>query len=326
MPQLLRPALKAALPWSVRHFLRHPWQVTWHRLPRLRLTVGPWLGVLHQHRPRPVRLPRPFRGPLPWPAPVISVVTPSFNQAPFLGRTVESVLGQGYPRLEYIVQDGGSTDGTAALLRGYRGRLAHCESRRDNGQADALNRGFRRATGEVLAYLNSDDLLLPGALAYVAAYFRRHPEVDVVYGHRIVIDPEDREVGRWVLPPHDDDVLSWCDFVPQETLFWRRGIWEAAGGALDESFRFALDWELLLRFRAAGARFARLPRFLGAFRVHPAQKTSAWLEGVGRREMGRLRRRCHGRDVTDDEVSRQVEPYLRRHIVHHQLYRGGLLL
>jgi hypothetical protein len=326
MSPLLRPVLRAALPWSVRHFLRHPAQVTWDNLTPLRRCLGPYLGVLHQYPPRPLRPPSPFRGPLPCPAPVISLVTPSYNQARFLARTVESVLGQGYPRLEYIIQDGGSTDGTAALLPRYRGRLAHCESRRDGGQADALNRGFRRATGDVLAYLNSDDLLLPGALAYVADYFRRHPEVDVVYGHRIIIDPGDREVGRWVLPPHDDDVLSWCDLVPQETLFWTRRIWEAAGGAVDESFRFAVDWDLLLRFRAAGARFARVPRFLGAFRVHPAQKTSAWLGGVGRAEMARLRQRCHGRNVTEDEISRQVAPYLRRHMVHHLLYRVGLLL
>jgi glycosyltransferase involved in cell wall biosynthesis len=326
MPQLFRPAAKAVLPWSVRHFLRHPWEVTWEGLQPLRRSFGPYLGVLHQYPPRRWRPPAPFRGSLPSPPPVISVVTPSYNQARFLPRTVESVLGQCYPRLEYIVQDGGSTDGTPALLERYRARLAHCESRRDNGQADALNRGFRRATGEVLAYLNSDDLLLPGALACVADYFRRHPEVDVLYGHRIIIDPEDHEVGRWVLPPHDDDVLSWSDLVPQETLFWRRGIWEAVGGRVDESFRFALDWDLLLRFRAAGARFARVPRFLGAFRVHPAQKTSAWMDGIGRMEIDRLRRRCHGRGVTEEEVTRQVRPYLRRHMAHHLLYRAGVLL
>jgi glycosyltransferase involved in cell wall biosynthesis len=326
MAQLLRPVVKAALPWSVRHFLRHPAQVAWDKLTPLRRWLGPHLGVLHQYRPRRLRPPGPFRGPLPWPAPVISLVTPSFNQARFLARTVESVLGQGYPRLEYIIQDGGSTDETAALLRRYRRQLAHCESGRDNGQADALNRGFRRATGEVLGYLNSDDLLLPGALAFVADYFRRHPDVDVLYGHRIVIDQEGREVGRWVLPPHDDEVLSWSDLVPQETLFWTRRIWETTGAALDESYRYALDWELLLRFRAAGARIARVPRFLGAFRVHPGQKTSAWLEGVGRAEIDLLRRSCLGRDVTEEEVSRHVWPYLRRHMAHHLLYRVGVLV
>src|SRR5262249_47748856 len=151
------------------------------------------------------------------PAPVISVVTPSYNHARFLERTMRSVLDQGYPRLEYIVQDGASRDGTAALLERCRGALAHCESCPDSGQANAINRGFRHATGEILAYLNSDDLLLPGSLAYVANFFRRHPEVDVIYGHRVIVNEHDLEVGRWLLPPHDDEVLSWGDYVPQET-------------------------------------------------------------------------------------------------------------
>jgi hypothetical protein len=108
-----------------------------------------------------------------------------------------------------------------------------------------LNWGFRRITGEIMAYLNSDDLLIPGALHHVAEYFHRHPEVDIDH------DPV------WVLPPHDNDVLSWADYVPQETLFWRRRIWDKIGGAFDESFDFALDWDLLLRFRDVGARLVR---------------------------------------------------------------------
>ena len=95
-----------------------------------------------------------------------------------------------------------------------------------------------------MAYLNSDDLLLPGALPTVAAYFAQHPEVEVVYGHRVVIDEAGDEIGRWVLPPHDDKALRWADYIPQETLFWRRSIWGKSGGRMDETFRFALDWEL----------------------------------------------------------------------------------
>jgi glycosyltransferase involved in cell wall biosynthesis len=288
--------------------------------------LAPQLGVLQQYPPRPLVLPaRYHRETPPQPAPVISVVTPSYNQAAFLERTIQSVLGQGYPRLEYIVQDGGSSDGTAEVLKRYIGRLAHAESAPDRGQADAINRGFRHATGEILAYLNSDDLLLPGALAYVARYFAAHPDVDVVYSHRIIIDPDDREVGRWVLPPHDDEFLLWDDYVPQETLFWRRRLWDRAGGRLDETFQFALDWDLLLRFRAAGARFVRLPRFLGAFRVHPRQKTSARFVDLYYPEVRRLRERCHGRPVPLQEVVRGRRPYLRRHVVFHQLYRLGLL-
>jgi glycosyltransferase involved in cell wall biosynthesis len=284
--------------------------------------LSPRLGTLRQYAPRPLRLPPPV--PVPPAGPRISLVTPSYNQGEFLERTLCSVLGQGYPRLEYLVQDGGSDDETPGVLQRYRGALARCESVRDRGQADALNRAFRHATGEVLAWLNSDDLLLPGSLAYVADFFARYPEVDVVYGHRVVIDEDDREVGRWLLPPHDDAVLSWADYVPQETLFWRRGIWEKTGARLDEDFHFALDWDLLLRFRDAGARFVRLPRFLGAFRAHARQKTQVWLKGVGGREMARLRRRCLGREARPEEIARRVRPYMRRHVVARLLAACGL--
>jgi hypothetical protein len=93
-----------------------------------------------------------------------------------------------------------------------------------------------------MAFLNSDDLLLPGSLAYVAGYFARHPEVDVIYGHRMLIDEYHRRVGVWLIPARADRVLRWSDCIPQETLFWRRSTWEAAGGRMDEDFRFALDW------------------------------------------------------------------------------------
>jgi glycosyltransferase involved in cell wall biosynthesis len=236
-----------------------------------------------------------------------------------------SVLEQHYPELEYIVQDGGSSDGTASILQRYGTRLSHCECRSDAGQADGINRGFLHATGEIMAYLNADDLLLPGALRYVAAFFAGRPEVDVVYSHRVLIDEIEQEVGRWVLPPHDDEILSWSDYVPQETVFWRRRIWERVGGSMDESFRFALDWDLLLRFRAAGATFVRLPRFLAAFRVHPQQKTSAQMAEVGAREMDRLRERCHGRPVSPAEVALRTRRYLRRHLLCDLLYRLGVL-
>jgi glycosyltransferase involved in cell wall biosynthesis/GT2 family glycosyltransferase len=293
---------------------------------RLRPLLGPTVGILRQHPPRPIVLPS-HRASVraPRPTPVISIVTPSYNQADFLERTIRSVLEQDYPRLEYIVQDGGSPDGTVDVLRRHAAKLTRWESIPDRGQAHALNLGFRNATGEILAYLNSDDLLLPGALDHVTRYFNTHPEVDVVYSHRVIIDPDDQEVGRWVLPPHDDEVLSWQDYVPQETLFWRRTIWERAGGRMDETFHFALDWDLLLRFREAGARFARLPRFLGAFRIHPRQKTSALFTQLYYPEIRRLRERCHGRPVPREEIRRALRPYLRRQVLYHQVYRMGLL-
>jgi GT2 family glycosyltransferase len=175
-----------------------------------------------------------------------------------------------------------------------------------------------------MAYLNSDDLLLPGSICYAASYFRRHPEVGALYGHRILIDEDDREIGRWVVPAHDDNVLSWADYVPQETLFWRRRLWDRIGGRVDESFQFAIDWDLLLRMRDAGARIVRVPRFLGAFRVHARQKTTASIGEVGAREMGRLRRRVHGYEPDAAEIHAHVAPYLVRHLVCHALYRARL--
>jgi glycosyltransferase involved in cell wall biosynthesis len=238
---------------------------------------------------------------------------------------MQSVLAQNYPRLEYIVQDGGSSDDSAAILKQFDDRLTHWESVPDRGQAHAINLGLRHAKGEILAYLNSDDLLLPGSLAYVARYFVDHPEIDVVYGHRIVVDPDDREIGRCILPPHDDAYIAWDDFIPQETMFWRRRIWERVGSRFDEDFHFALDWDLILRFRDAGARFARLPRFLGAFRHQPEQKSLNLLDKYYP-EARRLRERCHGHPVSFREIERARQgPYLRRQVLFQVLYAIGLL-
>jgi hypothetical protein len=280
------------------------------------------LGVLWQHPPRPLRVPAHYlTTEPPTPAPSISIVTPSLDQGEFIGRTISSVLSQGYPSLEYVVQDGGSRDATLDVLRAREGQLTRWSSEPDDGQADAINRGFAHTSGEIMAYLNSDDVLLPGALAAVGRYFAEHGEVDAVYGHRILIDAHDRQVGSWVMPRHDDEMLRWSDSVPQETLFWRRRIWERAGGAMDPSFRFAIDWDLLLRFVDAGARIVRLDRYLGAFRVHAAQKTTVQAR-LGEQESDRLRERCHGRSIPWPEAYEHLQPYLRAHVRAHTLHRA----
>lgn len=287
-----------------------------------RNVLGPRLGNLNQHAPRKLHLPPHYaRSVHVTQPPSIAIVTPSFKQAGFIERTINSVLGQAYPNLEYHIQDGGSEDGTREILERYSDRLAGWESRADRGQAQAINLGFARTSGDIMAWLNSDDILLPGALAYVAAYFNKHPGIDVVYGHRILIDENDQEIGRWIMPAHDDEVLSWADYIPQETLFWRRRIWDKVGGRVDESFRFAMDWDLLVRFRAAGAAFHRLPRFLAAFRIHPQQKTSAEMSKIGFAEMNRIRERELGRRVTQGEIRKAVSLYLLRHLIHDHAYR-----
>jgi carbamoyltransferase len=298
----------------------------WSFSTRVHQFLEPRIGVLYQYPPRRIDIPDWYlEGAEVMSAPSISVVTPSYNQGAFIERTLRSALDQDYPALEYIVQDAGSKDDTPRVLEQLAPRLSHVASEPDGGFANGLNIGFSKSTGEIMAYLNSDDRLLPGSLNYIAHYFTNHPEVDVVYGHRVVIDEYDGEIGRWVLPPHDDVVLSWADYVPQETLFWRRRIWDRIGGRVDESFSFAVDWDLLIRFREAGAHMVRLPRFLGAFRVHPHQKTSAEMEEVGTREMARIRERCLGRVVDYTEISRSLRPYLRKHVVYNKLYRLGVL-
>jgi glycosyltransferase involved in cell wall biosynthesis len=288
---------------------------------RLPLWTGPRIGRLRHHAPKPLRVPASYLETRPPEnAPTITVVTPSFQQGRYLERTIYSVVSQRYPRLEYVVQDGGSSDETVEILRRYDPLLTRWVSEPDSGQTDAINRGFAGTSGEIMAWVNSDDLLLPGCLASVARFLAEHPEVDVVYGYRLMIDEDDRRIGTWITPRHDDRALTLADFVPQETLFWRRRVWDAVGGRVDPSFEYALDWDLLLRFRDAGARMARLPRFLGAFRVHDAQKTTA-SHALGLDECARLRVRVHGRDLSNEEVFRGMWAYMARHMLLHARQR-----
>jgi len=282
---------------------------------------------LRQYTPRPVSMPPRYAlAAKPAPElPSIRIVTPSYDQGDYIDDTIYSVVSQDYPNLQYVVQDGGSTDQTVRILEAYDSRLTYWESRPDGGQARAVNLGFQHAEGDIMAFLNSDDALLPGALNYVASYFVRHPEVDVIYGHRIIVDENGLEVGRWILPPHAPGVLFWADYVPQETLFWRRRVWEEVGGALDTSFKFALDWDLLLRFQQAGAVIRRVPRFLALFRAHPGQKTTAQMAGMGVEEMDRIRLQYLGRRVSEAEIGRRVKRYQQLSVIYRQLYRAGIL-
>jgi GT2 family glycosyltransferase len=289
---------------------------------RLRSIVRPRLGQLRQYAPRPLAVPAHYGRSLPPPNPMrIALVTPSYGQGRFIETTLLSVIDQNYPRLDYVVQDGGSSDGTVAILQRHADRLSGWTSGPDEGQAHAINLGFTQAQGELMAWLNSDDLLLPGALAFVADFFDRHPEVDVVYGNRLLIDEDGQEIGRWILPGHDADALRWADYIPQETLFWRRALWDRVGGRLDESFQFAMDWDLLLRFQEAGARFAHVPRFLGAFRVHAAQKTSESIGHIGLAEMDRIRARLWGRVPAPARIRAKLVPFMIRHVIADLRYR-----
>ena len=221
----------------------------------------------------------------------ISIVTPSYQHGPFLEWTIRSVLFQRYPKLEYVLMDGGSTDRTAEILRRYERFFAHVESAPDRGQADAVARGFGHTSGEIMAYLNSDDLLAPGAFEFVVRYFARHPRVDAIYSHRVFLTEDNTVDAYWILPAHRGWLMKRWDYIPQETCFWRRRIYEAAGG-IDPSFQFALDYDLFVRFMERG-RLRRVPRFLGAFRRHASAKTAGLVDGRVHPEVERVRREHH---------------------------------
>jgi glycosyltransferase involved in cell wall biosynthesis len=236
--------------------------------------------------------------------PQVTIVTPSFNQAQYLEETIRSVLLQGYPNLEYIIVDGGSTDGSIDIIRKYEPWLAYWCSEPDRGQGDAINKGFRQSSGEIMGWLNSDDCLLPGAVQTLVAHFQAHPESKIVCGFRwnIMHDKQIRR-GRVHLPP-DRYTLSRICYIAQETTYWRRDVWNAVN-ELDLSYHFALDYDLWQRMLAAGFRFDLLPRFMGAFRIHPDSKGSKWWH-VRNEELARIYRRYLGRDTNEREVVLEI--------------------
>lgn len=187
----------------------------------------------------------------------ISIVTPSFNQAHFIERTIDSVLSQrGDFELEYRVVDGGSTDGTVEILKRTGVTFT---SERDNGQVDAINKGLRAATGDVVGWLNSDDVLLPGALERVARAFRAHPQAEWVHGRCKIIDEHDREVRRWIsvykdyrCKRHTFENFLTEDYVSQMTTFWKRSVHDDIG-YIDPDIRFAFDHDFFLRLAQRGA-------------------------------------------------------------------------
>lgn len=312
-------------------FTSHPASNAFGWLTRLWAdrSLLPWrhwmrLGSYFQYDPRPVEcdaIPQIRRTLGNWPR--ISLVTPSYQQAAFLKATMDSVIGQDYPNLEYIVMDGGSTDGSVDLIRSQEARLAHWQSRPDGGQAAAVRAGLERSDGEIMAWLNSDDVIFPGTLAYVADYFQRNPDVDVVYGHRIILNEKGLETGRWILPPHDPEILPWADFIPQECTFWRRRIYEKVGG-MNPDFQFALDWDLFLRFQRAGARIVRLPYFMGGFRIHAAQKNAVTIGTDGFREMRKIREEALGANFQRGGLHKRINWLQARAVATTWLWRMGI--
>ena len=206
--------------------------------------------------------------------PTISIVTPSYNQAQFLEETILSVLKQDYPNLEYIIMDGGSKDGSVDIIRKYEDKLAYWISKPDKGQADAIYRGFKKSTGEILAFINSDDYYLPNIFQSVGNFFRKMPHAELLVGNTIVVDARGQMLYHQLASAASFLKLLYggCRWICQPSTFWRRSAFFKEGG-FDTSLDFCFDYDLFLKF-AKRRRPAKIHKFLAARRLHPASKTS----------------------------------------------------
>jgi glycosyltransferase involved in cell wall biosynthesis len=212
---------------------------------------------------------------LPWPR--ISIVMPSYNQGKFIEETIWSVLQQDYPNLEYIIMDGGSNDESVEIIKKYENKLAHWVSQNDEGQSDAINQGMHLATGDLVAWINSDDTYLPGVFRKIATSFAQK-EVQLVYGNANFINDRGEIIGEYPAAPLKSNwrrYRYWRGWpIPQPTVFMRRRLLEQYG-YLDTSLHYALDYELLIRL-SQHVKFEFLDAPLANYRIHSSSKTADW--------------------------------------------------
>ena len=215
--------------------------------------------------------------------PKISVVTPSYNQAEFLERTILSVLNQNYPNLEYIIIDGGSTDGSVELIKKYERYLAYWVSEPDRGQAHAINKGFKMASGELVGWQNSDDVYLTNAFRRIIKEYKSNPWYDVWFGNIYLIDKDDLIIKEMKFIPFSLEHLVFYDWnLSSQGVFWKRNVFEKVG-YLDETFQVLFDWDWFIRLGLYGFKFKFVREFLGGYRIHEASKLSM-IQGDIRRD------------------------------------------
>jgi glycosyltransferase involved in cell wall biosynthesis len=208
------------------------------------------------------------------PSPLVTIVTPSYNQGAFIRATIESVLSQDYENLEYLIVDGGSTDQTASVVKEYAGRLTFV-SEPDRGQSHAINKGFRRARGEYLAWLNSDDLFLPGAVRHAVAELELRPRLGAVYGEGYLVDRAGDITRRFPCtePFNLPKLARYSDYILQQTVFFRKSVFDQIG-CLDEDLHYVMDWDILIRI-AKRFELGYIPEYMGCLREYPEAKSFA---------------------------------------------------
>jgi len=211
---------------------------------------------------------------------LVSIITPSFNQAQYLEQTLCSVLEQDYPRIEYIVIDGASTDGSVDVVRKYEDRLTYWVSEKDSGQAEAINKGLARATGEIIAWLNSDDYYLPNAIFAVVKVFEENPDVVMVYGDMLAVDENGQTINTLKYKQLTLEDLLCFQIIGQPGVFFRREVYEKIGG-LDTTFHFLLDHHFWIRIAQQG-KILHIPQIWAAARYHAEAKNRAKAAEFGR--------------------------------------------
>lgn len=264
------------------------------------------------------------------PLPKISIITPSYNHGNFIEETINSVLNQNYPELEYIIIDGNSTDNSKEIIKKYEDKLSYWESKSDAGHFDALNKGFKRTTGEIMGWINSDDVYLPWTFKTVSEIFSKFPEVNWLVGTNSGWNHQGRLVNAIARPKNIYDFLQGdYKWIQQESVFWRRSLWEKAGGNITEDYKLMIDGELWGRFFLHDKLYM-VENVIGGFRSHNKNRSTQDMKTV-EEEMMRvvetLRQLCKKDEIKTYRKLKFVDPFAfnfgfksKRHSRKHQYY------